>query len=152
MWLVAFNMRLPAPGNSICISSVFNTQAREGVRGVVLRSFDAVGRSGYRNARQEVDKTAPMSESATSLTDPLVMERSYQYIIPPPPGDQKQRCRATGYGNIAVMFLFQGFHAIGWTPLLYLYPAKVMNYSIRANGVALSSFVLNAFAYITRSL
>ncbi|KAJ5128159.1 hypothetical protein N7448_008938 [Penicillium atrosanguineum] len=52
------------------------------------------------------------------------------------------------YGNVAVMFLFQGFYSIGWTPLLYLYPSEVMNYSIRANGVALSSFVLNAFALV----
>lgn len=50
------------------------------------------------------------------------------------------------YGNVAVMFLFQGFYSVAWTPLLYLYPAEVMNYSIRANGVALSQLTLNAFA------
>lgn len=50
------------------------------------------------------------------------------------------------YGNVAVMFLFQGFYSIAWTPLLYLYPPEVMNYSIRANGVAFSSFMLNAAA------
>jgi hypothetical protein len=50
------------------------------------------------------------------------------------------------YGDVAVMFLFQGFYSIAWTPLLYLYPPEVMNYSIRANGLALSSFMLNAFA------
>lgn len=50
------------------------------------------------------------------------------------------------YGNVAVMFLFQGFYSMAWTPLLYLYPSEVMNYTIRANGVALSSFSLNAFA------
>ncbi|CAL5872779.1 uncharacterized protein PFLUO_LOCUS7048 [Penicillium psychrofluorescens] len=52
------------------------------------------------------------------------------------------------YGNVAVMFLFQGFYSIAWTPLLYLYPPEIMNYSIRANGVAFSSFVLNAFALV----
>ena len=50
------------------------------------------------------------------------------------------------YGDVAVMFLFQGFYSIAWTPLLYLYPPEVMNYSIRANGLAVSSFGLNAFA------
>ncbi len=50
------------------------------------------------------------------------------------------------YGNVAVMFLFQGFYSIAWTPLLFLYPPEVMNYSIRANGLAFSSFMLNAFA------
>lgn len=50
------------------------------------------------------------------------------------------------YGDVAVMFLFQGFYSIAWTPLLYLYPPEVMNYSIRANGMALSAFSLNALA------
>lgn len=50
------------------------------------------------------------------------------------------------YGDVAVMFLFQGFYSIAWTPLLLLYPPEVMNYSIRANGLALSSFALNGFA------
>jgi len=52
------------------------------------------------------------------------------------------------YGDVAVMFLFQGFYSIAWTPLLYLYPPEVMNYSIRANGLAVSSFSLNAFALV----
>ncbi|KAJ5638721.1 hypothetical protein N7528_001111 [Penicillium herquei] len=52
------------------------------------------------------------------------------------------------YGNVAVMFLFQGFYSLAWTPLLYLYPPEVMNYSIRANGLAFSSLVLNAFALV----
>lgn len=50
------------------------------------------------------------------------------------------------YGDVAVMFLFQGFYSIAWTPLLYLYPPEIMNYSIRANGLAVSAFGLNAFA------
>ncbi|KAH8702075.1 putative hexose carrier protein [Talaromyces proteolyticus] len=52
------------------------------------------------------------------------------------------------YGDVAVMFLFQGFYSIAWTPLLYLYPPEVLNYSIRANGIAFSSFALNAFALV----
>ncbi|KAF7541112.1 hypothetical protein G7054_g827 [Neopestalotiopsis clavispora] len=52
------------------------------------------------------------------------------------------------YGDVAVMFLFQGFYSIAWTPLLFLYPPEVMNYSIRANGVALSQLGLNAFAMV----
>ncbi|GAW26841.1 putative hexose transporter protein [Rosellinia necatrix] len=52
------------------------------------------------------------------------------------------------YGNVAVMFLFQGFYSLAWTPLLYLYPAEVMNYSIRANGLALSTLLLNLFACV----
>ncbi|UJO13892.1 MFS-type transporter oryC [Fulvia fulva] len=56
--------------------------------------------------------------------------------------------RGLVYGNVAVMFLFQGFYSIAWTPLLYLYPPEVMNYSIRANGVAFSQFMLNALALL----
>ncbi len=50
------------------------------------------------------------------------------------------------YGDVAVMFLFQGFYSIAWTPLLFLYPPEIMNYSIRANGLAFSQFMLNAVA------
>jgi hypothetical protein len=50
------------------------------------------------------------------------------------------------YGDVAVMFLFQGFYSIAWTPLLLLYPSEVMNYSIRANGLAFSSVALNGLA------
>jgi hypothetical protein len=54
--------------------------------------------------------------------------------------------QALVYGDVAAMFLFQGFYSIAWTPLLILYPSEVMNYSIRANGMAMSSVALNAFA------
>lgn len=56
--------------------------------------------------------------------------------------------RGLSYGTVAVMFLFQGFYSVAWTPLLYLYPPEVLNYSIRANGVAFSSFMLNALACV----
>ncbi|KAK0299556.1 hypothetical protein LTS00_002001 [Friedmanniomyces endolithicus] len=52
------------------------------------------------------------------------------------------------YGNVATIFLFQGFYSIAWTPLLYLYPPEVMNYSIRANGVAFSQLMLNSLALV----
>ncbi|KAI1464815.1 putative hexose carrier protein [Daldinia caldariorum] len=31
------------------------------------------------------------------------------------------------YGNVAVMFLFQGFYSMAWTPLLFLYPPEVFS-------------------------
>jgi hypothetical protein len=55
------------------------------------------------------------------------------------------------YGNVAVMFLFQGFYSVAWTPLLCLYPPEIMNDSIRANDVAFPSFMLNAFASVNPS-
>jgi hypothetical protein len=62
--------------------------------------------------------------------------------------DPKGASNSLVYGNVAVMFLFQGFYSVAWTPLLYLYPPEIMNYSIRADGVAFSSFMLNAFASV----
>ncbi|KAI1398631.1 putative hexose carrier protein [Hypoxylon fuscum] len=52
------------------------------------------------------------------------------------------------YGNVAVMFLFQGFYSVAWTPLLYLYPPEIFSYSIRANGLACSALALNLLACI----
>jgi len=50
------------------------------------------------------------------------------------------------YGDVAAMFLFQGFYCIAWTPLLLLYPPEVMNYSIRAKGLAFSELFTNSLA------
>lgn len=52
------------------------------------------------------------------------------------------------YGNVAAMFLFQGFYSVAWTPLLYLYPPEVFSYSIRANGLACSALALNLLACV----
>lgn len=50
------------------------------------------------------------------------------------------------YGNVAVIFIFQGAYSLAWTPLLYLYPSEVMNYSIRANGTAAASFSISVLS------
>lgn len=60
--------------------------------------------------------------------------------------DPENASKSLIYGDVAVMFLFQGFYSVAWTPLLTLYPPEVLNYSIRANGVAFSQFMLNALA------
>ncbi|KAL7793785.1 general substrate transporter [Trichoderma ceciliae] len=52
------------------------------------------------------------------------------------------------YGDVAVMFIFQGMYSIAWTPLLYVYPPEIMNYPIRANGLAFTGFSLNALALL----
>lgn len=50
------------------------------------------------------------------------------------------------YATVAAIFLFQGAYSFGWTPLLYLYPPEVLNYSIRANGMGVVTFALNGVA------
>ncbi|KAK4243565.1 general substrate transporter [Corynascus novoguineensis] len=52
------------------------------------------------------------------------------------------------YGNVVVIFLFQGFYSLAWTPITYLYPTEVMNYSIRANGLAFSSLMLSSLTLL----
>ena len=54
--------------------------------------------------------------------------------------------RSRIYGSVAVMFLFQGFYSVAWTPLIYVYPSEVLNYSIRAHGLALSQLALYSVA------
>lgn len=46
------------------------------------------------------------------------------------------------YASVAVIFLFQGSYSIGWSPLAVLYPPEVLNYSLRAKGMAVYSFVV----------
>lgn len=53
------------------------------------------------------------------------------------------------YGTVAFIFLFQGAYSFGWTPLTYLYPAEVLNYSIRSSGMAASVFSYNGLSFIT---
>ena len=48
------------------------------------------------------------------------------------------------YGNVAVIFLFQGFYSIGWTPLAQLYPPEIFNFAMRSNGMALWQLVFSA--------
>lgn len=52
------------------------------------------------------------------------------------------------YAAVAMIFLFQGSYSLGFTPLLYLYPGEVLNYSVRANGMALAQLMLNVPAYV----
>jgi len=44
------------------------------------------------------------------------------------------------YGTVAAIFLFQGSYSFGWTPLTVLYPPEVLNFPIRANGLAIYTF------------
>ncbi|ORX35085.1 putative hexose carrier protein [Kockovaella imperatae] len=55
---------------------------------------------------------------------------------------------AVVYGNVACIFLFQGFYSLVYTPILNLYPVEVMNYSMRANGFAFMQFLLNCCALV----
>ena len=47
------------------------------------------------------------------------------------------------YGTVASIFLFQGAYSVGVTPLTILYPPEVLNYSIRSNGMAAWTLIIN---------
>ncbi|KLP13821.1 hexose transporter protein [Fusarium fujikuroi] len=48
------------------------------------------------------------------------------------------------YGTVACIFLFQGGYSFGWTTLLVMYPTEVLNFSLRANGMAIYTFTSNS--------
>lgn len=45
---------------------------------------------------------------------------------------------------MASIFLFQGAYALGITPITVLYPSEILNFSIRADGMALWVLVVEA--------
>lgn len=47
------------------------------------------------------------------------------------------------YATIAMIFLFQGSYSFGITPITQLYPPEVLSYSIRTNGMAAWTLVVN---------
>lgn len=57
--------------------------------------------------------------------------------------DPDHASKALVYGNVAVMFLFQGIYSVAWTPLFSLYPPEIANFLIRAHTVAVTQFGQN---------
>ncbi|KFA73043.1 hypothetical protein S40288_03279 [Stachybotrys chartarum IBT 40288] len=47
------------------------------------------------------------------------------------------------YATVAMIFVFQGSYSFGITPITQLYPPEVLGYSMRANGMAAWTFVVN---------
>jgi MFS family permease len=48
------------------------------------------------------------------------------------------------YAAVAMLFLFLGSYSIGWTPLSFIYPVEVLNYSTRAMGMGIYTFLANS--------
>lgn len=46
------------------------------------------------------------------------------------------------YANVATIFLFSASYAFGWIPILFLVPAEMLNFSIRALGMSMFSLVV----------
>lgn len=56
--------------------------------------------------------------------------------------------QALVYGNVACIFLFQGFYSMCYTPIIQLYPVEVFNYSMRANGFGFTHLLNNLCALV----
>ncbi|KAI8692507.1 hypothetical protein LRP88_07432 [Fusarium phalaenopsidis] len=46
------------------------------------------------------------------------------------------------YATVAFVFLFMSSYSVGWTPLCYLYPPEVLNYTLRSYGMGITLFVM----------
>lgn len=55
-------------------------------------------------------------------------------------------------GTVTCIFLYQGSYAFGWSTLLVMYYPEVLNYSLRANGMYIYTFVSNAAATVVTFL
>ncbi|KAJ8107827.1 hypothetical protein OPT61_g8593 [Boeremia exigua] len=53
------------------------------------------------------------------------------------------------YGTVACIFLFMGSYSVGITPVTNLYPAEILSYPIRSNGMALWAGVIACTAIFT---
>ncbi|KAK2036167.1 sugar transporter [Colletotrichum somersetense] len=45
------------------------------------------------------------------------------------------------YATVAMIFIFMGTYSLGWTPVLYLVPAQVLNFRMRAVGQSLFQLI-----------
>lgn len=52
------------------------------------------------------------------------------------------------YATVAMVFLFQGSYAFGMSNLTGCYPPEVLNYAVRANGVAFITAASFSLTYV----
>ncbi|KAG8157353.1 hypothetical protein KVR01_012737 [Diaporthe batatas] len=45
------------------------------------------------------------------------------------------------YATVAMIFIFMGTYSVGWTPVLYLVPAQVLSFRMRAVGLSLFQLI-----------
>lgn len=58
--------------------------------------------------------------------------------------------RSASYGNVAIIFLFLGSYSFAWTPLTFVYPVEIFNYSQRAKGLAIGQMACYAFGFVNQ--
>lgn len=51
-------------------------------------------------------------------------------------------CQPGIYASVAMIFIFSACFGLGWIPILFLIPAEMLNFSIRAWGMSMFSFVI----------
>lgn len=57
---------------------------------------------------------------------------------------------AAGKGMTAIIFLFLGAYSFAWTPLTFVYPVEILNYTQRAKGLAVGQMACYAFGFVNQ--
>ena len=57
---------------------------------------------------------------------------------------------AASYANLAMIYLFSGSYAFGYTTLTFVYPVEIFNYTQRAKGIAVGQMVCYAFGFLNQ--
>lgn len=51
---------------------------------------------------------------------------------------------------VAIIFLFLGCYSFAWTPLTFVYPVEILNYTQRAKGLAVGQMACYAFGFVNQ--
>lgn len=51
---------------------------------------------------------------------------------------------------VAIIFLFLGSYSFAWTPLTFVYPVEIFNYTQRAKGLAVGQMACYAFGFVNQ--
>jgi MFS family permease len=53
-------------------------------------------------------------------------------------------------GMVAIIYLFLGAYSFAWTPLTFVYPIEILNYTQRTKGLAVGQMACNAFGFVNQ--
>lgn len=57
---------------------------------------------------------------------------------------------AASKGMVAIIFLFLGAYSFAWTPLTFVYPIEILNFTQRAKGLAVGQMACYAFGFVNQ--
>ena len=57
---------------------------------------------------------------------------------------------SASYANLGMIYLFSGAYAFAYSPLTFVYPVEIMNYTQRARGIAVGQMACYAFGFLNQ--